>query len=352
MLKIKREFVERALSAASPQELPELLQGAIELEHATIPVYLTAMMSLKPGQNREVWALIHSVVVEEMLHFSIAANVINALGGQPAINKPGFVPAYPGPLPMHINGSLVVGLEPYSRALVKNVFMEIEEPEDPLVFPVKAFRAMAAAPPAFATIGQFYRAIQEKIDELAPDRLPGDPARQVVNSAVFSDKHLFPVTTKREAIEALRIIVEQGEGTSTSPADETGELAHYYRFEELYVGRRLVVDSTAPKGYSFSGAVFPFDPNGVYPLAPNTKAADLPAGSEQRRQADQFNRLYGYLLSGLHRTFNGEPRALEATFGLMYDLKLVGERLAAMEYPGSSGNTVGPPFEFGQQTPR
>jgi hypothetical protein len=46
----------------------------------------------------------------------------------------------------------------------------------------------------------------------------------VVNSSVFSDKNLFPVTTKREAIEALRIIVEQGEGTSTSPADETGEL--------------------------------------------------------------------------------------------------------------------------------
>ncbi|MBD0254843.1 MAG: ferritin-like protein [Cytophagales bacterium] len=345
MLKIKREFVDRALRAASPQELHELLQGAIELEHATIPVYLTAMISLKPGQNREIWRVIHSVVIEEMLHFCIAANVINALGGRPVINKPGFVPAYPGPLPMHINGSLVVGLEPFSKALVKDVFMEIEEPEDPLVFPVKAFGA-AAAPPTFATIGQFYRAIQEKIDELAPDRLPGDPARQVANHSFFSDKDLFPVTTKREAIEALRIIVEQGEGTSTSPVDETGELAHYYRFEELYVGRRLVVDPASPEGYSFSGAVFPFDAQGVYPLAPNTKAADLPGQSEQRRQADQFNRLYTSLLDGLHRTFDGQPGALDATFGLMYDLKLVGERLAAMEYPGKSENTVGPPFEF------
>lgn len=54
------------------------------------------------------------------------------------------------------------------------------------------------------------------------------------------------------------------------------------------------------------------------------------------------------LLDGLHRTFNGQPDALDATFGLMYDLKLVGERLAAMEYPGKSGYTIGPPFEFNQ----
>lgn len=343
MLKIQAEFVEQVHGAATPEDLAELMQNAIELEHATIPPYLTAMISLKPGTNREIWRVIQSVVIEEMLHMTIAANVMNALGGEPAINRPGFIPEYPGPLPMAIGHGLVVGLERYSREQVKKVFMEIEEPEKPIVFPVRPFGM--AAKLEFSTIGQFYGAIQKRLREL-PDELPGDPARQVVDPSMFGPDQLFAIRTTDDAVRALDVIVEQGEGTPDSPLDPEGDFAHYYRFEELFHGRRLVKDTTVPQGYSFSGPAIPFDAGAVWPLAANTKAEQLPEGSEQRRQANEFNFVYAKLLNALHRSFNGDPGFIQSTLGLMYDLKLAGEQLAAMPFPGRDGETVGPPFEY------
>ena len=61
------------------------LQQAVELEHATIPLYLYALYSLVPGKNDAIAAIIQSVVVEEMLHMTLACNVLNAIGGAPDI---------------------------------------------------------------------------------------------------------------------------------------------------------------------------------------------------------------------------------------------------------------------------
>ena len=69
------------------------LQTAIELEHSTIPVYLTALYSIKPNANREVAALIRSVVIEEMLHMALACNILISIGGSPSIGQPGFIAA-------------------------------------------------------------------------------------------------------------------------------------------------------------------------------------------------------------------------------------------------------------------
>ena len=167
----------------------------------------------------------------------------------------------------------------------------------------------------------------------------------------FGDKSLACRYVETDSIKAIDIIVEQGEGTSEgahggSPLDPDGELAHYYRFAELYYGRRLVKDESAPGGYSYSGPIFPFEVDGLWRLEPNTKAADLPEGSAQRRQADQFNYVYRKLLLTLHQAFNGEPEKFDATIGLMYDVKLVGERLVAMPYPNKVGLQCGPPFEY------
>src|ERR1700679_2159733 len=75
------------------------LQNAIELEHSAIPPYLYALYSLKPGTNGELAEIIRSVVLEEMLHMSLACNVLNAVGGQPLIDSPKFIPDYPTHLP-------------------------------------------------------------------------------------------------------------------------------------------------------------------------------------------------------------------------------------------------------------
>jgi hypothetical protein len=47
----------------------------------------------------------------------LACNVLNAIGGEPEIAGPDFLPKYPGPLPLGIGGAegLVVGIKRYSR---------------------------------------------------------------------------------------------------------------------------------------------------------------------------------------------------------------------------------------------
>ncbi|RYG40354.1 hypothetical protein EON79_22745, partial [bacterium] len=116
--------------------LHRALQNAIELEHATLPVYLYTHYSLDPIKNRRIRSLIMSVAMEEMLHFGLACNLLNAVGGAPRIDHPGFVPTFPGPLPGAVQDGLVARLAPFSKELVRDVFMEIEEPETPMSFPV------------------------------------------------------------------------------------------------------------------------------------------------------------------------------------------------------------------------
>jgi hypothetical protein len=97
------------------------------------------------------------------------------------INKPGSISTYPGSLPMNI-GDLQVHLAPLSMDQVAE-FMKIEEPEDPLNFPVKTALLAAATP--YATIGQFYLALIEKIKEFGDSIFTGDPTRQVVGDQWF-----------------------------------------------------------------------------------------------------------------------------------------------------------------------
>src|SRR5205814_1549988 len=98
MVKIQKKYIEAVRNASTLSDLFVHLQNAIKLEHATIPAYLSGLMSIRPGANAAVAEIIHSVVIEEMLHMSIACNILNALGGAPDINVPGFIPGYPGPL--------------------------------------------------------------------------------------------------------------------------------------------------------------------------------------------------------------------------------------------------------------
>ena len=57
--------------------------SAIELEHATLPPYLCALYSLDAARNPDAVAVISGVFVEEMLHLTLAANILNAVGGRP-----------------------------------------------------------------------------------------------------------------------------------------------------------------------------------------------------------------------------------------------------------------------------
>src|SRR4051812_16031301 len=94
----------RAQRVTNRDELMTALQNAIRLEHSTIPPYLTAYYTLNGGSPSINYArtIIRDVVIEEMLHLTLAANILNAIGGAPRLSDPQFIPTYPGPLPMGI----------------------------------------------------------------------------------------------------------------------------------------------------------------------------------------------------------------------------------------------------------
>jgi len=342
MLVVDRRLLSGVREARSGTDLQEFVQSALELEHSTIPPYLTAYYTLRPGTNDDIAAAVRGVAIEEMLHMTIAGNLLLALGGRPRIADPGFVPDYPTVLPMNVGDSVVVGLAAYSPALVRDVFMRIEEPEQPLEFPTGPQEI--AADTSFATIGQFYEALRDKLVDLGDDAFVGDPLPQVVDSTWFPADQLFPIVDVDTAVHALALVVEEGEGTASSPLDREGELAHYYRFAELFHGRRLVPDAAVAEGFSFSGPTVPFDPQGVWPMPPNPDTDDYPAGSRSRFMAERFADAYRRLLEALQQTFDGAPESLATALGLMFELRLVAQETLAT--PDPSGRPTGLCFRY------
>jgi hypothetical protein len=194
-----------------------------------------------------------------MLHMTLASNILIAIGGHPEINTKGFVPDYPGPLPMSIGG-LIVGIESFSIPLVQNIFMAIEEPENEV--PVKP-PSLAAdfLEPEYATIGQFNDAIKQKINDLGSGIFTVKTAPpQVVNNNWFAADKLFPITDAPSACKAIDIIKIEGEGTSTTPFQSPEDPAHFYKFGEIVNGRMVV---QTPDGFAYNGANVLFDPSGV-----------------------------------------------------------------------------------------
>src|SRR6266581_4234659 len=348
MIKLKPEL----FAALDTQDgLLNGLQQAIQLEHATIPTYLYALYSIKLDSNTEIQDLIRSIVIQEMLHMALACNILNAIGGSPVIDRPEFIPQYPGPLPGAVESELIVPLARFSLDLVKNVFMVIEEPETPLNFPV---RDLAAAPPQ--TIGEFYTAIKQRIMERGQSIFEHGVLARQVTSGFFPN--LIQVTNVDSATRAIETIVEQGEGTTSSPLNLKGEIAHYYRFAEISHGKTLIPNPNAhpddpdDQKFVYGGDPIPFDPNGVLPVIENPKAALYPAGSPARLACDTFNSTYTSILKKLHVSFNGSPNQLEdAIFGNFGMDTLSGQAMDLMAIDLGNGTNAGPSFEYRPDSP-
>jgi hypothetical protein len=333
------------LNAGGKPAVLKALGNAVKLEHATIPLYLYALYSLDPARNGAIAGIIRSVVIEEMLHMTLACNVLNALGGSPVIDRPDVLPTYPGPLPGGVQSELTVHLAPFSTGQL-DAFMTVEEPETPLHFPV---REALAAPEPPQTIGEYYNAIQRQIAALGDGAFDGDRRKQVgpdtMDGAVV-------VTNVASAAAAIGVIVREGEGTTESPLEAAGGdvVAHYYRFAEIHFGKRLIKNpdagpATPPdQRYVYGGAALPFDPAGVYPAPTDPKAANYPAGSAARQACDTFNYTYTGLLKTLHALFNGRPGLINAAIGLMMSLKQQAQDMMSGSNP--AGPPVGPSFEY------
>jgi hypothetical protein len=343
MIRLKSSLLAAAAADTSHSgrlaALKQTLQNAIELEHSTIPPYLQALYSIKTGANLEVAALIRSVVIEEMLHMSLVCNVLNAIDGHPKIDDPRFLPHYPGHLPGTVEHSLIVPLAPLSKQLLHDVFMVIEEPE----------RTVDGdqPPQEGVTIGQFYQHIKDEIVALGQggrNIFTGNPLKQLVTG--FPELQNSGVTDQASALAALDLIIAQGEGSATSALDPEDELAHYYKYAEIYYGRKLILnpDPAGKPAWVFAGHRIEFQPAGVYPVIVNPS---LQSYASKPRLADlnmTFNRSYSDLLRKLHQVFNGHPDFLGPALLSMQGLKEQAQMMMSLDIV--PGQTAGPTFTY------
>lgn len=310
--------------------LKQSLQAAIELEFATIPPYLCAYWSVKDRSNHAAQS-IHVVWREEMLHMALACNLLTALGGTPALNDPQALPVYPGELPGGVHQGLVVSLQALSKDAAKT-FMDIELPQKPLAF---------ATAETFATIGEFYQAI---LDAFIQHQPPLSQDRQQEGAL-----GLFKISTLDHVRQAIALIQHQGEGSDTSPEDTgPGDLAHYYRFGEIFHERVLQQDASGK--WDFTGAPMPLPE--VWPMAP------VPLGGHQQADVnpdvwqllEQFDRAFTSLLSQLQAAWQtGDDSHLDDAISTMImtppGLRAIAIALMQKPITGGPGN-YGPCFRL------
>jgi hypothetical protein len=289
------------------------LQTAVALEHSTMPLYCAAMYSLEV-QNYPSYNTIRSVLMEEMVHMAIAANMVAALGGSPEIK--GLAPSFPGAggLPGGVAPDLRLRLAKLSTASL-DAFMRLEAPE----FMLNARQRGSAYP----TIGAFYDAIREALVRHAGavERAvrAGGPANQVggnLGYLTFAPDDPDPVG---KLLQGLDIITEQGEGEGEGTVETVRENfqkegSHYARFAELRYGRRYL----APEGAVISRETerdFFTGEEIAWPVVINTLAvpddgyaallALDPQGPEVRKELEGFDDAYTRMMVALDTTWNG-----------------------------------------------
>lgn len=332
------------------KELRTLLHNAMVLEHATIPPYLTLLYTLDPEVDWRISEVVRSVVVEEMLHFVLAANTLNAIGGTIAVNTSEFLPDYPAPLPYGID-DIKVHLYPFSREGILQG-MQIEHPKSirPSVVASHACNEM--------TIGEFYAYIEARLRAAVEAHgesaiFCGDPARQVPSHVFYYDGGgaIVQVHNLDTAMDALTLITDQGEGAKNSiwtgtESEESGgfrEVAHYFRFNELYEERLYREGDTVASGPTGAQLAVPWQKS--VKTRPNAKLKDYPEG-EVRQAIIDFNRNYCSLLDQMQQALTGDPDQLMPAVVTMCSLRNDFRAITANPFPGERGYHSAPTFEF------
>jgi hypothetical protein len=233
-----------------------------------------------------------------MFHFALAGNMLAAIGGTISIANAQFLPSYPtNELPGGIPQKLPVDLKPLSQDQLA-VFMQIELPE----FPPVALELVARP----ATIGAIYDTISAGFQAVKPPIVAG--AGQVTFSP-----DVGPINSIADALTAISVIKQQGEGTEGSPEEPSPTAttpAHYYAFKEIAVGRKL--DHSTGK-WQFTG------PPVTFPSVLNFQPG--PAGA-----STPFNQALAKVLIQLQACWTSGQ---SPSIGLMGSLKSLGKQLIA-----------------------
>jgi hypothetical protein len=165
------------------------------------------------------------------------------------------------------------------------------------------------------------------------------------------DQPLFAINSKDDALRAIDLIKEQGEGTTASPRDPSAgpsaedDMAHFYKFSELEQGKKIVKDPATGK-FVFSGPPIPFPD--VYPMAEvpegGWQGAGVPGPVATKLAA--FDQKYTTMVKQLDQAWeSGDSDKLATSVGTMRGLKSLARGLMQIEItPG--GKTYGPCFRI------
>lgn len=242
----------------------EQLQTAVSLEWATLPPYLTSLYSIVEGCNTEIYGIIRSIIIQEMLHFTQSANILIAMGEDPLIDSPDVTPSYPTQLPGGVLPKLVVSLEKLSLEHIHRVFMGIEVPQKTGV--------AGDIDTDLHTIGVFYQEISDCIKELGDDIFdPSNVDQQMKWPWYPTDQvgKVIPIIDAKSARDAIEMIRAQGEGEGLLDPSDIGNytLSHFFKFEEIVCQKHLV--EVSEDAYAYTGADIPFRSDGVWPMRSN-----------------------------------------------------------------------------------
>ncbi len=323
------------------EELKQALQRAIMLELSTVPPYATALWSITdPDNSKPVRHTVREIVFDEMSHFGLVCNMLTSIGGTVVLTDPLTVPKYPGELPGGVNPGLEVFLSGLTRDSAK-LFSEIEKPENPLGFAADG-----------NTIGAFYQRIADVFPKFA-HLLTGQ--RQVtfpLGSSHGAGNDIVAMNTLDDVLKAIHIIQTQGEGTDASPENPfpgaPGELAHYYAFKEIAVGRKFVRDEQTGT-FDFVGPDVPLPDTSPVGRVPAGGWANSPGNEPDATTADllhTFNQQYSDMLRALEDAWSPSAADIFPAIGLMGDLRRTAQKINGVKLPADPRFTYGPEWLF------
>lgn len=211
--------------------LLQALGEASELEHGLLVQYLFAAFTIRtrPGSGvtesaaelARGWKRAVLIVArEEMVHLGLVSNMLLAFGGQASFRRPSLPVAnryfpHEGERGREF---VVFTLERFSRDAVAR-FVRFERPET---------EAREIAPVDYDTIGELYGKIAGFIADADEHELFVGARRRQEADAWGNDFKLDAVIDRAAALNAIRRIVEEGEGAGAASAT-----SHHARFIQI-----------------------------------------------------------------------------------------------------------------------
>ncbi|EKM50629.1 uncharacterized protein PHACADRAFT_263998 [Phanerochaete carnosa HHB-10118-sp] len=223
--------VERAPSTWTKADLIAHVKTGMQVELGTLPIYFCALYSIHPDDGQwgtKARSNIMAVAEQEMLHLSLAGNMLRALDGTQKLYDNNFMPTYPSQI---LFDKVDMKLQPANKENLE-CFLKIEAPymKPPELPPPDGLAVRIAVLPGYNSIGEFYKELEHGIRALCKDGqnpFTSNPEQQFRGDDFFDSK-MTVVRDERTALEALETIVDQGEGSIAVPE------SHYAIFVELY----------------------------------------------------------------------------------------------------------------------